>query len=506
MQKPPASTRLQTKLYGTFCAVFAALFLFLALDSLLNPRGPMFTYKVLPLAVCTVACGALVWGAWLLWQRVPAWSPRTLRRTAGGLLFACLCVQLVCGFALRVGECANWDFGIVLTAAMDNALHGTLPGEYFGLWGNNSPLYVLSALLLRIPAALWGTREACYNFLVVINCLSANAALWLLYAAAKRLCGAKNALFFLVCSAVLVPFWAYTPIVYTDTITLAFPIGIMVLWLKLRAVLTCDAAQTPPYGWHGTLLRAALLGILCGIGATLKVTVIIALAAVLLDAVLCLPWRRALAVCGAAAAGCIVCMAMLGALVQHTPLLPAYDKNLAIPYTHWVMMGLHGDGGYYDPDYGLTMTEDTYEGRVALNWREIGARVQAFGPVGLLHHAADKLSFTWGDGMYYAPRKLSIWPMSQTPLHRFLLPGAPLYGVACYAFTGLQIAMLLGISVGAWRAWRRKEHSATVLRIAVFGLALFLLVWETRSRYLVNFLPLIALCGCTALCPRKEDT
>ena len=33
----------------------------------------------------------------------------------------------------------------------------------------------------------------------------------------------------------------------------------------------------------------------------------------------------------------------------------------------------------------------------------------------------------------------------------------------------------------------------TLIRILVFGIALFLLVWETRSRYLFNFTPLFLI-------------
>ena len=33
------------------------------------------------------------------------------------------------------------------------------------------------------------------------------------------------------------------------------------------------------------------------------------------------------------------------------------------------------------------------------------------------------------------------------------------------------------------------------MQIAVFGLFLFLLIWETRSRYLVNFVPIFILLG-----------
>ena len=47
--------------------------------------------------------------------------------------------------------------------------------------------------------------------------------------------------------------------------------------------------------------------------------------------------------------------------------------------------------------------------------------------------------------------------------------------------------------MAAARAARFRAHGATVARVAVFGLLLFLLLWETRSRYLMNFLPVLLL-------------
>ena len=56
---------------------------------------------------------------------------------------------------------------------------------------------------------------------------------------------------------------------------------------------------------------------------------------------------------------------------------------------------------------------------------------------------------------------------------------------------GVQAALLAGLAVAGVRSAFRRRHRATVLRVAVLGLALFLLLWEARSRYLVNFLPVM---------------
>ncbi len=52
------------------------------------------------------------------------------------------------------------------------------------------------------------------------------------------------------------------------------------------------------------------------------------------------------------------------------------------------------------------------------------------------------------------------------------------------------IAMALSIISGAFKG---KSDSMAYVDLAVFGLALFLMIWETRSRYLFNFIPLMII-------------
>ena len=42
-------------------------------------------------------------------------------------------------------------------------------------------------------------------------------------------------------------------------------------------------------------------------------------------------------------------------------------------------------------------------------------------------------------------------------------------------------------------AIKKPEKNETILRLSIFGLFLFLLIWETRSRYLVNYLPVMQI-------------
>ena len=49
----------------------------------------------------------------------------------------------------------------------------------------------------------------------------------------------------------------------------------------------------------------------------------------------------------------------LSAVTLHAAWLPEYKKEDAIPYLHWVMMGLYDDGGYNDDAYKLTLQGET---------------------------------------------------------------------------------------------------------------------------------------------------
>ena len=108
-------------------------------------------------------------------------------------------------------------------------------------------------------------------------------------------------------------------------------------------------------------------------------------------------------------------------------------KENSIPYLHWVMMGLYDDGGYNDAAYKLTLQGDTYEERLEIDKKEITRKVREMGPAGLAAHAANKLIFTFGEGMYHAPIKLDLGAVHQNPLQMYFIQGKQHLGRTAYA-------------------------------------------------------------------------
>ena len=156
------------------------------------------------------------------------------------------------------------------------------------------------------------------------------------------------------------------------------------------------------------------------------------------------------------------------------------------------MMGLAGNGGYNNEDYVLTFSAPDGETRKALIRDEIAARLKEMGPAGLVRHALDKIGYTWGEGTYYLPHKLAMGP---TQPHSFwaeiFFEGRAHFSLFLRYANGLMLCMLLYLLAGALQKQSRDVLFAA--RLSVCGLFFFLLIWEARSRYLVNYVPVLLL-------------
>ncbi|NLS86125.1 MAG: hypothetical protein GXZ14_11130 [Ruminococcaceae bacterium] len=186
---------------------------------------------------------------------------------------------------------------------------------------------------------------------------------------------------------------------------------------------------------------------------------------------------------------------LLSAAVSASPALYPRDQENAVPYTHWVMMGLHENGYYYDPDYQSTLAAGNYAERVQFNLDEIQRRVKDIGAAGMAQHLTNKLSFIWSDGTFFAPMKLRQAPLEYHFLHNFLLFEFGGFGATAYLATSAHLAALLFMAAGAVSAIRKKDHSTAFMPLSLLGITVFLLIWEARSRYIVNFIPIIVICA-----------
>lgn len=482
------------KLYRIFNYGFSAWMLLLVAISLLSHDNPFLNPTTSKLLLTSVCAGAVLLGAAYLWHK-KGQAPKREWCLLGVLFGIYFLLQLFVAIKLQVLPIPTWDYPIVYCEAANRVLSGVPPTDYFANFPNNTPYYWL--LCGYFTVLHWFGVQDFMMPLLVLNSLCINVALLLLYKMAKRVVGAKWAVPVLLLGFFSPALLLYVPIAYTDTLSLPFVCGAAYVWLLAREANQNENTQKAI--WLGLLAVT-----LTAMGAALKMSVAVLAIAFLLDALIL--WR------GKATLKCIVtfvlCFVVLLGGINKTAqkAMPVYD-TVGIPHTHWVMMGLHGDGSYYNDDYELTLSYDTYEERVAFTKQEIVRRVKEMGPIGLLAHFKEKLAFMISDGTYYAPAKIDRCAKKPCVWHRFVVPNGQYTGFLCYLADALQICLLAFCAVGSWRAAKTGENTLTVYRMAWFGLMLFLLLWENRSRYLVNFIPLFLLCAGEGLCVstvRKE--
>lgn len=176
-------------------------------------------------------------------------------------------------------------------------------------------------------------------------------------------------------------------------------------------------------------------------------------------------------------------------------LIPIPYDEAGFPPTHWIMMGMVGNGWYNDDD--VLFSDGIYndKGKKAVaeaNLQVIKERLNDYGLRGYIKFINHKLMVTWTDGTYFAPEKLRRTPVKDTKMYPYIVGENNKYYV--YISQVMNIILFVGIILSAIKNFKSKINIYSLSYIALFGTILFLMIWETRSRYIVLMLPIMILC------------
>ena len=395
---------------------------------------------------------------------------------------------------------AAWDFNIVAGHAINygnytgtdakyiSKVFGADGKFYFSAWPNNAPLYVFLAYFFRLFAPL----HIDLNFVGIgLNIFCIDLSLLLLYFAVKKATKrAYPAWIALMLACLHGAFLIYVPIYYTDTITLPCAIGALHLWQCARDT---DNRKKEMILY---VLSAAVLAV----GSVLKFSVAIFFIAMILAELFTQSFRRSAKRILVLLAVFLVLFFGLQYLSTHNPIV-VVDKSISyVPKLHWVMMGLSGNGDYNDADYQATLSVPV-EGRDQFVRSMIVKRVKDLGFSGMLRHLHEKTAFVWGEGTYFSSVKIDRCRAKASWIDRYVnylgkefLPYAT-FSEGLMVFTELMLSLS-----GAYLLFKKEKNPDLVLaEIAVFGLFLFECIWEARSRYLFNFLPVFIFLSAVVL-------
>lgn len=395
----------------------------------------------------------------------------------------------------------DWNFiaqGAANAAGQQSSGLDTFTLDYLHVHQNNIPIFYLMKTIFQLAAVFGITNFQLVG--VIFNVIMINLSLLLIYLTARRLFGARKAMFSLAISASILPvILMYTPIFYTDTLSLPFPIAMFYLYVVYR-----NAQDKRKAFW---LIPA--IALLAFLGAMIKFSVMIVLVAIVIDMIVHTSkttWKRTVLSLGAMVAVIAPLLLLYANLAQTHIHDRSKTQLVTTPWTHYFMMGLgSSNGGQYSVDDDrATSTKPSVQAAIDYNLSEIKKRLADHGltyPVFLY----GKALATWTDGTYESLYRLGNTSLITTDYHpsafqSFLTTHDSKYAASPISPMGLMnaVTMLLlvalfigGIKTYVDSARQKPDRSRALLQLSIMGVAGFLLLWETNSRYLVNFLPLV---------------
>lgn len=426
---------------------------------------------------------------------------------------ACFCViVLQAWFTRATYTLYGWDCGSIVLGA-GQILDGWLRyPTYFAQYPNNEALLLFFERVFSLSHALGIADDPLVASFVAV--LFTDVAIALGFLCARRLLSREGAYLYLALSVFMVGMnmWAQVP--YTDTCGMFFPPLLLYLWLRARG---CARRSRK-------LLLCLLMGALSLLAMKVKPQGIILSIAVVLIEIIAHPFSRAglrgvLSSAACALCGFLVVSALFTA--YHDAKLDPYitqemRERYQFPVTQQLMMGAKQfrkeDSKFF---YGSWNSEDvtsvvalpTLKERTAYTLQEYARRVKAFGPVGYLRFLYEKACWVYADGTFFyggegafhysgrPPVKTKISRVFQSVAYEDL-PGYQ-KGYAYFA----QGFWLLTLALCVVSLWGKESDARAfaVVRLALLGLTLSILLFEGRSRYLLMYLPLFTLMAAKGL-------
>ncbi len=412
---------------------------------------------------------------------------------AGVLLM--LAVQLVFAFCLEMNPITDvrridiYAAKIVTDNSFD-CLDADFNTRYIIRYQNNLTMLFLVTAVYKITYLLTGTVS--HAPLIVLNVLSLNAAVWMTVMLSRRLFGGRKAVLTLLLCALFTPYYTYTPYFYTDSFSIPLTVG--TVYAFIAAVQSKTRMKK--------IMLLLLSGALCFIGFKIKGSVIILIPAVILYLLLHFGIRRAVKTASVLLLSFSVLLAASSVALKSAHLISDESSDrYQFPPAHWVMMGLKDFGAYNAEDSDFTESFPTMKERKEANLQKIGERIREKGFIGMVAHIGKKAVWTYMDGTYYIANYLENY-QHWTPLHSFILyEGKYRFIFFAYSF-GYQLFLLLMIAFSGLHSLRKRQPTvSTLLRLALFGMFLFFLIWETNARYPFNFTPFYILLATESIGP-----
>lgn len=387
-------------------------------------------------------------------------------------LIILLALLIIFGYLLAVTP--SWDFGEVYRTAILKAQNKItyLPKYYYDLYPNNIFVTVIWTWIYK----LFGMLSISYLYgSITINIILIFASMVITYLLIKDIYGLRLATVSTFLFLISTPLYAYAPIFYTDTLTMIF---LPVAYLLYRKYLKSEK-------WRYLII----IGILGAIGVGIKNNICIGLIALAIFAIFELRnIKKILKMYIGIGVIFLIVTSIISGICQSN--IPRPLSQAGLPYNHWIMMGLKGAGGWNQADVTASLDAGPNKENISkFDSKIIKERLDAFGVDGLINHLIYKNRFTWGDGSEYSTFYLSMQPIHTGEFYDYIA-GNKNYNFLLLS-QGTQLFMLALIIIGSIGLFKDRKNHSMMFNICIFGVFVFLMIWETCPRYLLCILPIM---------------
>ncbi|MEG0297403.1 MAG: hypothetical protein RR620_11860 [Clostridium sp.] len=378
--------------------------------------------------------------------------------------------------------------------------------NYFMMYPNNIFLLLVFSKVYKLAEML---EFIDYRFLlVIINIVMVDLAIIMTILISKRIFNKKSVI---VASSLFGLLFAFSPwivVPYSDTLSMVFPIAILYIYIVQKGINN---------RWYKFSLYA-LMGCLTAVGSQIKPTVMIVVIAIFILEFINILRRKTKLISFISyflvvAVGLIATKGLYNKSIDN---LTINGHNLSerelveVPFTHFAMMGMQSVYvenrgtiyGAYDPE-DVTFTESfpTKEEKIEANIGEIKNRLNNFGVKGYLEFLSKKACWFLSDGTFYyggegnfmVSEPYTKGKVAEKLQNIFLHTGDKFLSLA-NVFEGIWILILFLIIYPIFEKKRFSNNEEIfIIRLTITGIVLFLLLFEARSRYLINHIPFFIL-------------
>ena len=477
MNDKKKESKLYTGLLTVFYIIYSLLLISVIVISLLNPQNNL-TSKQLMIGVSIATASFLACA--FLWSSVSDKLSEKVKR----LLFPILIVSFgLIIFAVSFNRSTFYntfpDYSYIYNGALEMADTGFVkyPKYFLNYTNNTGPMLFLS-MIFKISHKI-GISE--FYPTVIISIATVLLAVW----AAKDLLSydtdGKWSAPAIIFTAIYLPLYVLTPAFYTDT--MSFGLGVLALALCKRAALS----------EKGKLMYSFLAGLVTVYAILWKVTALIPLVAGLIVMLLKKEYKE-LKDLFMYAVFAVLFIATLNICLNLNPLY-RQSKETGNPVISWIALGSSGNGGYYQGmDFIISINEmDSKEEKTEASLDYLKAHKSELFSV---EHFTNKIACNFATGTMNCNEFL--WNDSDGTILWNLMAswGKYYWRTSQLCFIYLFICYMV-ILIGALSCLadvvrgRDVPYMKLLSDISLFGIILFLMIWEAKGRQMYNQFPML---------------